>query len=64
LIGRREFIMEHEINTTDRQMLLKDILEECDHRLKAADFEINDLSPEGKKLLFSSVYKHVINNRK
>jgi molybdopterin/thiamine biosynthesis adenylyltransferase len=56
--------MEHEINTTDRQMLLKDILEECDHRLKAADFEINDLSPEGKKLLFSSVYKHVINNRK
>ncbi|EAS40622.1 hypothetical protein [Photobacterium profundum] len=57
-------MMAAEITPTDRQILIKDILEECDHRLKDAGFEIADLLPEGKRLLFSSVYKQLINEHK
>jgi Fe2+ or Zn2+ uptake regulation protein len=54
-------MIKHELPTTEQRILVKDILEECDRRLKVADFELNDLSPEGKTLLFSSVYRQLIN---
>ncbi|MEH6531907.1 MAG: hypothetical protein V7735_11315 [Photobacterium frigidiphilum] len=57
-------MMERKLPHTAQQMFITDILEECDRRLKTAGFELSDLSPEGKTLLFSSAYEHLINEHK
>ncbi len=54
-------MMEQKLPPTAQQMFITDILEECDRRLKTTGFELNDLSPEGKRLLFSSSYKQLLN---
>ncbi|MGF1869869.1 MULTISPECIES: hypothetical protein [Photobacterium] len=54
-------MMEQKLSPTAQQMFITDILEECDRRLKTTGFELNDLSPEGKRLLFSSSYKQLLN---